>query len=94
MTNSKGIPKTFLYIPIFLFVLLSINSFPDCPRFGSNQTEYVHDLLAIPEQREHELGVSQLERRSLHTTGANFGGVFRIFETDQEITTSCDQAFE
>jgi hypothetical protein len=48
--------------------------------------------LAMPEQREHDVGVSQLEWRSSHTTAADLGGVFRIVKTDQEITTSCNQA--
>ena len=63
--------------------------------------EYMYDMatlhrkgLAIPEQREHDVGVSQLEWRSSHTTGADLGGVFRIFKTDQEIATSCNQPFE
>ena len=50
--------------------------------------------LAIPEQREHDVRVSQLEWRSSHTTGADLGGVFRIFKIDLEIATSCNQSFE
>src|SRR5215469_5813461 len=49
--------------------------------------------LAIPKQREHDTGVSQLEWRSPHTTGTDLGGVFRIFEGDQEIATSWNQLF-
>ena len=37
---------------------------------------------------------SQLEWRSSHTKGADLGGIFRIFKTDREIATSCDQPLE
>jgi hypothetical protein len=47
--------------------------------------------LAIPEQREHDFGVSQVEWRSWHTTAADLGSVFGIIGTDQEVATSCDQ---
>jgi len=59
-----------------------------------NLTAFHFKRLAIPEQREHDLGVSQLEWRSWHTTAADLGSVVGIFGTDQEVATSCDQPFD
>jgi hypothetical protein len=54
------------------------------PWSRSNRTEYMRDMtshdiengLAVPEQREYDLGISQLEWRSWHTTEADLGGIF------------------